>query len=154
MGSQARLALRFHRGGKCLIVAGTKDLADRIMLEAKSRELFAYFPPRYIAVVGFAEDRVESYDRDLVVLERIDQLGEHQPRPRPLPKLRDTAVVDRSDRDHARGRTRSDGIDTKVVGDEVHPLECAVEAVVGGEHQTQQHDPEQEGAPRESESRE
>ena len=27
---------------------------------------------------------------------------------------------------------RSDGIDTKVERDQIHPLECAVEAVVGG----------------------
>src|SRR5208282_6322068 len=100
-------ALRFHRGRKSLIVAGTQGLADRLLGEAELRKLLTDFPARYIALVGLAEDRVEPDDLDLVVLERIDQPGEHDPRPRPLPKLRNTLVVDGGNRDEARGRMRS-----------------------------------------------
>ena len=36
------LALRFHRLGKCLIVAGAKHVANRVPGKAKLRELLTY----------------------------------------------------------------------------------------------------------------
>jgi hypothetical protein len=48
---------------------------------------------------------------------------------------------------------RRDGIDPKVVGDQIHPVESFDEAIVCDENQAEQHDPEKEGSPRESERR-
>src|SRR5208282_184891 len=143
--------LVLHRLGKALVVAGTKDVANRYRCESELRKLLTGLPARDVALVGLAEDRIEPYDLNLVVLERVYQSGEHDSRPRPLPELRDTLVVDRGNRDDAGGGTRGDGVNSEVVGGQIHPLESEVEAFVEGEPETQQHDSEQKGSPREFE---
>src|SRR5271166_3421996 len=52
--SQHGLALRFHRVRKCIVVARTKDVANRLPGKAERRELFTYIGARDVAFVVFA----------------------------------------------------------------------------------------------------
>ncbi len=80
-----RLALRFHRFRERFVVAWTQHVANRLPGKAKLREFLTDVAARNVALVVFTENRIEADHFDLVVVERIDQLAQHHPRPWPLP---------------------------------------------------------------------